>query len=468
MLKDNIIRLVVSIMFLWCLLSCSVGPDFEKPTLYSDKEIEKALDLKPSGNGIEKSYLMFNDIVLNKLLGMAIENSPSVRVAIQRLKQARLSVKVEQSKELPVFDAMGQYQYVKESRNIGYVFNQDIYQIGLDASWEIDIFGGVRRRTEEAVANVYATISNLENTYVSLMSEVALAYIKLRQGQSTYFLLTDQLKIQEALLLCVQSLYQSGLVSQDEVNQSKISVQNIQSEMASVQMQLEQAKTQLALLTGRLPTELDDLLKRQKENLVDRDFPFDVNQFFQVSGDVLSLRPDVKASLYQLMAQNAKVGQATADLYPKISLSAMLGFQSLHSDNLFNHKSYAYSLTPGFSIPLFYFGQLKNQLKIQEEKYKELFIQYENTFLTAAEEIKNAMISIQTAQKQYDLIRKNLSETQNIYSLAEKRQKAGLINQIELYQSQLQLLSAHQKWVEANAELYMSVVRFLKSIGSLS
>ena len=150
MQKDNIIRLVVSILFLWCLLGCTVGPDFEKPVLYSDKEIEKALDLKLENDKTQDSYLIFNDPVLNKLLGMAFENSPSVRSAIQKVKQARLSIQVEQVQGLPTLDAVGQYQYVKESRNIGYVFNQDVYQVGLDASWEIDVFGGVRRRTEEA------------------------------------------------------------------------------------------------------------------------------------------------------------------------------------------------------------------------------------------------------------------------------------------------------------------------------
>lgn len=468
MQKDNIIRLISGIIFLWCFWGCTVGPDFEKPVLYSNEKVEKALDLKPKNDKAEDFYLIFNDSVLNKLLLMAFENSPSVRSAIQKVKQARLSVQIEQVNGLPTLDAAGKYQYVKESRNIGYVFNQDIYQVGLDASWEIDIFGGARRRTEEALANAYATIANLENVYVSLAGEVALSYIQLRQSQTMYRLLEEQLKVQKSSLISVQSLYQSGLVSQDEVNQTKISLQNIQSEIVSVQMQIDQSKNQLALLTGQLPNELNDLLKSEKKSLIDKDFSFDVNRFFQMSADVLSDRPDVKASLYQLMAQNAKVGQATADLYPKISLSAMLGFQSLHLDNLLNHKSYAYSLTPGFSIPLFYFGQLKNQLEIQKGKYEELLAEYEQTFLTAAEEIKNAMIAIQTAQKQYDLAKKNLSETLNIYSLSKERKTAGLINQIELDQSEIKLLSARQELIKSNAELYASVVRFFKSIGALS
>ena len=468
MLKDNVIRLVATIIFLWCFWGCSVGPDFENPTLYSNEEIEKSLDLKPSGNEIEKSYLMFNDMVLNKLLGMAIENSPTVRIAIQKVKQARLSVQIEQVKGLPTLDAMGQYQYVKESRNIGYVLNEDVYQVGLDAVWEIDIFGGVRRRTEAALANTYATIANLENVYVSLTAQVALAYIQLRQAQSIQDLLTQNLKALEDNLGHTQSLHRSGLVSQDEVNQAKMLIQDIEFELASTQTQEKQAKNQLALLTGKLPTSLDDLLKAQNKNLVDKAFAFDINRFFELPANVISERPDVKESLYQLMTQNANVGAAVSDLYPKISLSAMLGFQSLHSDSLFNHKSYAYSLTPGFSIPLVYFGQLKNQVKIQKEKYTESFAKYENTFLVAAEEIKNALVSLQGSQKQYDAAQNSLFEMEEIYQLEAQRKKAGLINQIELEQAKIKLLNAKQTWLKANAKLYEDVIRFFKAIGSIS
>ena len=468
MLKDNIIRLVASIIFFWCLGGCTVGPEFEKTVLYSDKQIEKALDLKPTKNEIEKSYLMFNDDILNRLLGMAIENSPTVRIAIQKVKQARLSVKIEQVKGLPTLDAMGQYQYVKESRNIGYILNEDVYQIGLDAAWEIDIFGGIRRRTEAALANTFATIANLENVYVSLTAQVALAYIQLRQAQSMQNLLIQNLKALEDSLLYTQSLRKSGLVNQDQVNQARMSIQNVKFELALVQTQERQSKNQLALLTGQLPESLDYLLKSQSKNLVDKAFAFDINRFFELSANVISERPDVKESLYQLMAQNANVGSAVADLYPKISLSAMLGFQSLHSDGLFNHKSYAYSLTPGFSIPLFYFGQLKNQVKIQKEKYAETFAQYENTFLTAAEEIKNALIALQGSQKQYDSAKNSLYEMEEIYQSEEQRKNAGLANQIELEQAKVKLLSSKQTLLKANAKLYEDVIRFFKAIGSIS
>ena len=451
-----------------CLSACTVGPDFKEPKLYQDKQIEKALNLKPSDKNIKQSYLIFNDKILNQLISMAIENSPSVKQAISAVKKARLAVRIADVQGLPTLDAAAQYDYVKESRNIGYVLNQDVYQVGLDASWELDIFGSVRRQQEAALASAFVSIANLENVYVSLISQVALSYISLRQAQSLDNLLNQQLEIQKAILSHTQSLWNAGLVSQDVLNTANIDVQNILSSISTNKTQIQYAENQLALLTGKLPGQMKDLLKKQKDSIVDKNFSFDIMSLYNMSANVLENRPDVKASLYELMAQNAQIGVAVADLYPKISLSAMLGFQSLHLDSLLNHKSYAYSATPALSVPLFYFGQLKNKVKIEEEKYNQLFAQYENAFLTAAQEVKDALIGVQDAQKQYDTARQNLFEMKNIYNLSLDKNKAGLINQTDLNKIQNQLLQTKQSYLIANGGLYQAIIRFFKSIGVVS
>ena len=469
-MKNNVLllRLGMSIFFLFCLFSCTVGPDFEKPKLYENTKIQKALELKPSEKNTKNSYLIFNDKVLNRLIGMAVENAPSVKEAISAVKQARLAAQIANVQGLPSLNSSAQYDYVKESRNIGYILNQDVYQVGLDASWELDIFGSLRRRSEAALASAYATIANLENVYVSLTSQVTLAYISLRQGQSMEKLLNQELEIQNNILSDTLSLWQSGLVSQDVLNQIKIDVQKVLSQISTVQTQIKNAENQLALLTGQLPNQMTDLLKAQKNNIVDRTFSFDIMRFYNMSAEVLENRPDVKAVLYELKAQNAQIGVAVADLYPKLSLSAMLGFQSLHLSDLLNHKSYAYSVTPSLSVPLFYFGQLKNKVKIEEEKYNQLFAQYENTFLTAAQEVKDAMIALQNAQKQYDTAKKSLLEMEKNYQLANNKKEAGLINEIELYKIQIQFLTLQQNYLSANSALYEATVRFFKSIAVVS
>lgn len=467
-MKNKLFSFFELIALSTCLLSCTVGPDFKEPELYSNKQIEKAFDLQPNKKNIEKSYLIFNDKVLNRLIAMAIEQSPSVKEAVSAVKQARLALRISEAQGLPTLDATAQYNYVKESRNIGYVLNQDVYQIGLDASWELDIFGSVRRQQESALASALMTVANLENVYVSLISQVAQSYISLRLAQSSDNLLNEQLKIQNAILKQTQSLWNAGLLSQDYLNTVKIDIQNIRSKIATNQTQIEYTQNQLALLTGQLPKQINDLLKPSKQNILDKKFAVDIMAFYNMSADVLANRPDVKASLYELKSQNAQIGVAVAELYPKVSLSAMLGFQSLHIDSLIQNKSYAYSVTPILSVPLFYFGQLKNKVKIEKEKYNQLLARYENTFLTAAQEIKDALIALQNAQKQYDTAEQSFFETQNIYHLTIDKKQAGLINQIDLDKIQIQLLLSKQNYLNANSELYQAVIRFFKSVGVVS
>ena len=120
-MKNNLLRFFIASLFLWCFLGCTVGPNFERPKLYENSKIEKALGLKPNKKNIEKSYLIFNDKILNQLISMAVQNAPSIKVAISAVKQARLAYQIADVQGLPTLNAVGQYEYVKESRNIGYI-----------------------------------------------------------------------------------------------------------------------------------------------------------------------------------------------------------------------------------------------------------------------------------------------------------------------------------------------------------
>ncbi len=463
----NFLRVLFCLIFVWCLLGCTVGPDYTAPKLYENAQIEKALDLKPVSKN-KHSYTLFQDKVLAKLLTMAVCDSPSVRAAISKVKQARLSVRIAEVQGLPTLDAKGAYQYVSESKNIGYIFDEDIYQAGLDASWEIDIFGGTRRKTQAAIANTMQTIANLNNVYVSLTAEVALAYFGFRSAQTNEEILIQQLKIDKESLQNNQNLFQAGLTSQDVVNTSEIAVQQTKASLSAQQNAMAQYKTQLALLTGQLPNALDKLLVAQKENLIEKPFSFDIGLFYELPAMVIQDRPDVKAAEYALQAQSATIGVAVANLFPKITLSGMLGFEALHAKDLFNHKSYTYSYQPTLSVPVFYFGQLRNQVKIEKETYQEMLASYENTFLTAASEIKNALIGLQNAQNQYEAAQVSLEQTRSVYDLSTLRYQAGLINQTDFLSAQANLLTSRSDWIKANNAFYGAVIAFFKAIGAVS
>ena len=157
-----------------------------------------------------------------------------------------------------------------------------------------------------------------------------------------------------------------------------------------------------------------------------------------------------------------------ANMFPKISLSGMLGFQALHIDKIFNLNSHAYSYEPMVSIPVFYFGQLKNKLEIEKEGYKEAFLNYENIFLTAASEIKEALNNVAEAFKQYNFIHKQYQQAYNLYNKELERFKAGMTDKISLLSSELNYLTMKRNLVNSNANIYTAVIAFFKSIGAIS
>ncbi|MGN1091000.1 MAG: TolC family protein [Alphaproteobacteria bacterium] len=461
----------VIFLFMICFLllcNCTLGPEFQKPQLYSQEKIQKALDLKPTGQNNYLSYQIFKDKTLNKLIKMAFEESLTVRQAISRIKQSRLQLSIANVQGLPVFDIKGSYQYTKESKNIGYVFDEDIYQIGLDASWELDIFGSARKNAEAQAANVMQTIENLNNVYVSLSAEIALNYIAFRQTQEQIKIVHNQVLLNQKILKENKMLLSSGLATSDVVNQALINLNKYKSDLSTLNNNLLQYKIKLSFLVGKLPDGLDTILSENNDNLITRSVSFNEKELFNLPSTIIEERPDVKAAEYALKAQNAKIGVAMANMFPKISLSGMLGFQALHIDKVFNLNSYAYSYEPMVSIPVFYFGQLKNKLEIEKEGYKEAFLNYENIFLNAASEIKEALNNVAEAFKQYNFIHKQYQQAYNLYNKELERFKAGMTDKISLLSSELNYLTMKKNLVNSNANIYTAVIAFFKSIGAIS
>ena len=166
------------------VLSCTVGPDYEQPTFFTQPEIEKALNLKPvPANAHLISPQDFNDPTLDLLIEKAFAHNPNIRIALTQLRQGRANLRITMAGALPSIDAKASYNYLKESQNVESILKEEYYQVGFDASWEIDIFGSSRRQTEAALANVRASVESLKNIGVSLEAEVAQYYITYRTAQ---------------------------------------------------------------------------------------------------------------------------------------------------------------------------------------------------------------------------------------------------------------------------------------------
>ena len=236
------------------LASCTVGPDYKQPRLYENEQIAASLELSGGVRPVNKDwYRRFHDPLLDRLVAQSLKSSPDVKVGIQKLRQARDSLKIAAVGNLPMINADGSYHYNKPSKNIGYTIDTDYYQTGLDASWELDIWGSGRRQTESAAALFQAAAAGLDNVYLSITAEVAADYIGLRTSQAALDIAESNLKLQSDIFDLIKVKYDNGLVDTIAYNQAKYAVETTKALIPDLQSSIEAYKNALAVLTGKLP-----------------------------------------------------------------------------------------------------------------------------------------------------------------------------------------------------------------------
>ena len=310
------------------LSSCTVGPDYNAPIFFDDDEIEEAIGLEKNVEIKNLSELFspydFGDKTLNLLMDRVQETSPSIKTAILRLKQARESLRITSKNAFPFFDISGKYNFINESNNMATLFNSDYYEAGLDMSWEIDILGGNRRKTEASKALFMAQLYNLKYTNVSLVSEIALDYINLRNAEELLKDAKENLEIQQEGYDIILDQYNLALTDEITLAQAQYLVETTKKLIPELEYQKEMYANALAVLLGELPNSLDEILESDEENLVSKLFEYDIDKLYSIPISVIRNRPDVKMAEANLIAQNAEVGVAIANLYPSFSLSATL------------------------------------------------------------------------------------------------------------------------------------------------
>ena len=446
--------------------SCAVGPDYKQPEFFSDKDIATSLKLTKSATEIKKDwYKEFNDQTLNKLVEKGLSESPTVSIAIENLRQARQSLRITAVQNLPTIDADGSYHYVKDSINYGVPISTDYYQLGLDASWEIDIWGGGRRQTESARALAEAAAANLDNVRLSLTAEIATNYVSLRQAQEQLNIAKKNLKLQQSIYDLTKEKYDVGLTDDISLKQAEYLLETTKEQIPQLETEVEAYKNALAILTGKLPGSLNNDLKNKEENLISRRFEYDLERLYALPISVIRNRPDVREAENQLIAQNAKIGQAVAELFPSINLSGLIGFQSQKISNLISSDSDTYSYSPAINMPLFHWGALVNNVKLQESMTKEQENMYKSSVLNAAQEIRNSVVSLQKEYERNQSAFLSEKAQQELSKLTLDKYKQGLIEFSEVLSTQQNLLDSQNSLISSNANIYTDIIAFYKAIG---
>jgi NodT family efflux transporter outer membrane factor (OMF) lipoprotein len=291
-------------------------------------------------------------------------------------------------------------------------------------------------------------------------AEIALNYVEVRSYQTRLSISEANLDAQEETFRLVQNRYAAGLAAQLEVEQSRYNLESTRAEIPSLNTGLEQAKNRLSVLLGLQP---GDLPQEVVENHPIPVPPIEIA--VGVPAESLRRRPDVRRAEWELAAQTARIGVATAELYPKFSLVGSIGLESLSADNLFDAGSRTYSFGPTFSWRIFDIARVRQQIEVETARQEQALIQYETAILTALKDVENALVAYADEQVRRDTLVKATAAAKRAADLARMQYQAGLKDFQNVLESQRSLLSLQDQLALSDGAVISSLVRLYKALG---
>lgn len=445
-----------------CISSCTLGPDYQQPKLYSDTIIATELQLKQNENLPNNWYKNIGDTDLQNLIETGLKNNTDISVAVARLKQARLKTKIDDTDYLPQINTQGEYNYQKGSKNIEYTQDYHYYNAGFDASWELDIWGKGRRQNEADVANIAAQSYTLSNLKTVIAAEIAADYISLLQNKELLRLALENADLQKQIADIVQKEYESGLGDKAAYNQAQYLLQTTLAQIPQYKDNIEKYKNALSTLVGVLPSTIS-----VSDNMTKLNITPDISKNMRnLPLSVIRLRPDVMAAEQNLKAQNALVGKAIADIYPNVNIGALFGYSAKNASNLFSSASETYTFTPAINMPLLDWNKLQNSVKLQEQEKNIALEKYKQSILNALGELKNAFSNHEAALKTYQNRKKALANIAEVNKLMLKRYHNGLVKFSDVLNSQQNLVIAQNEVTNAKAEIAKSIISYYKASGA--
>ncbi|HEY0339971.1 MAG TPA: efflux transporter outer membrane subunit, partial [Steroidobacteraceae bacterium] len=336
----------------------------------------------------------------------------------------------------------------------------NLYQYGLDASWELDLFGRVRRSVEQARAQAQAQSEALNDALIVLESEIVQAYIQLRGAQALQASQEENVLAARESFTLTQRRQQNGLTTELDVDQARTQLDEARRQLPTYDKQIQQALNTLSLLTGQTPGAVDAQLLEGKP-LPQIPGVVDVG----VPSTLARRRPDIREAEANLHAATAGVGVATAAFYPDISLTGNIGMRALDASYLTNWASHFYSAGPAISLPIFSGGRLSANLTLARAQQQEAALSYRGTVLNALREVEDALVAYRTDRESRDLLQDTLNSAQLTWDLSRNQYEHGLASFIQALDAERTVLTDRQALVQADVQLVTDIVTLYRALG---
>ena len=454
-----------------------VGPDYVKPSAPEPEKWIESEDPKIESKEMDFSrwWTVFNDPVLNELIESACQENLTVQIAGLRIMEARAQLGIAFGSQFPQQQqATGEASINQISKNDPNYAKADknyaIYQTAFGAVWELDAWGKFRRIVQAGVANLEASIANYDDIVVLLTAEVAGTYVNLRISEERLAVAIQNVEIQKRSLELVENQFNAGAVTQLDVFQARGLLRTTESTTPGFKTDIRQAKNALAVLLGKLPGKIDAIVG--KPGHIPR---VPVKIAVGIPAELLRRRPDIRLAERQLAAQSARIGVAKADLFPHFTLfgsvglmsSSNVGYESNNSNftDLFKTSRFIYSVGPGISWDIFNYGRITNKVRVEDAVFQELAVNYENTVLSAAQEVEDGMTAFLKSQNTVIFLADAVKAYRSAVDLSLIQYREGSVDYQRVIDTQQYLLRSEDQLTSTAGSVDLNLISLYKALG---
>jgi NodT family efflux transporter outer membrane factor (OMF) lipoprotein len=453
---------------------CTVGPDYQSPEIAAAPRRMSLESGDVPSQTVEGKidpawWNSFRDSRLSSLVERLAAQNLDLKTAAERVIQSVAQRRVAVSQGLPHIEGQSSSTYNRQSPNgtlsllvpaPGAPLEYALFRDGLTSSWQLDLFGRVRRAVEAADADTLASVENRNGVALAALAELAQSYMQLRGTQSRLEIARRNLRLAGENVDLVSERFGGGVATTLELAQARAQQATIAATLPPLRIQEAELINAIGLLLGDAPRALETELRRsQMLPRVPRKVPVGL------PGTLIRRRPDVREAEARLHEATAQTGVAVASFYPDVTLNGAVGVESLHLTNLFAPSSTAFSVGPAVSIPIFEGGRLRGALTLRESQQREAAIFFQKTVLQAWKEVDDALIAYREVQHRRADVARSVTENQAALQAARQRYSEGAIDFLNVIATQAQLLQSENDLADSDTLIATDLVNLYRALG---
>lgn len=461
--------LLKSVVFLTLFTAgCVVGPDYERPQLDVPARWSQQghVQANASAEVLKAWWKVLNDPVLEELIEKAAQNNLDLKEAYFRIEESRALRDFAAGQYYPGVDFSASYTRSRRSENSlfslpGTLKERGLYSNGFDALWEVDLFGAFKRAVQSSQASLEASVENYYYVLISLYAEVASSYIEVRTAQMRIQYALENIRSQRDTVQLTQDRFRAGLAPELDVTRAQQNLANTEAEVPSLRLAEIQGINRLAILLGCYPQEFEQEVKEFKPILC----PAGERIPAGLPADLLRQRPDVRQAERQLAAQTARIGVATADLYPSFSLSGSFNLVAAKFSDAGKLSSRDYSYGPSLRWNIFDANRVRNNIKAEHARTHQARIAYERAVLTAVQEVEDALSAYLHESLRLEALQRSTAASESSVRLVHSLYQSGLVDFQNVLDAQRTLFNQQDRLAISRGQVALDLIRLYKALG---